>query len=88
MPNNLGYLTKEEAKRTGKPILVPASDGTSGRWHNGAPPGGGLLLTRTSCEKFCPVGADEQPVAYMYNSKAAAPYRYVPFYFREKDQIK
>ncbi|MFB5761057.1 hypothetical protein [Paenibacillus medicaginis] len=87
MPNEKGWLTKEEVKRTGKPILIPDPDGTSGKWHNGNPPGGGLLLTRTSCEKFCPVADDEEPVAFMYNGKAVAPYRYVPYFFRTKDQI-
>lgn len=89
MPDVRGWLTAAEAKATGKPVYVPDESGNSGTWNNGPMPTGGLLLGHTRClQLLCPVKPGEQPAAYMYVARAAAPYRYAPFYFRTKDEIK
>lgn len=89
VPSKSGWMTREEVRATGKPVFEPGADKQSGRWHNGQPPTGGFLISRKICEQnFCPVDAGEAPAAYVYSSDAPAPHRYLPLYFRSKDQIK
>ncbi|MDY7990665.1 hypothetical protein UY286_08735 [Paenibacillus polymyxa] len=88
MPNANGWLSRDEVKRINVPVLVPDKETQRGRWHNGNPPGGGILLSRTRCAALlCPVAADESPAAFMYSPKHRSEYRYAPFYFRTTDQI-
>ncbi|WP_025364401.1 hypothetical protein [Paenibacillus polymyxa] len=88
MPNANGWLSRDEVRQLNVPVLIPDKDAQRGKWHNGLPPAGGVLLTRTSCAAMnCPVTESETPVAYMYNPKHRSEYRYAPFYFRTSGQI-
>ncbi len=88
MPNANGWLSRDEVRQLNVPVLIPDKDAQRGKWHNGLPPAGGILLTRTSCITMnCPVAENETPVAYMYNPKHRSEYRYAPFYFRTKEQL-
>lgn len=82
MPNQKGFLNREEVRASGKPVLLPL-----GEWR-GAAPINCLILTRSRCEAYdCPVQSGEIPVAYGYTEKPKDEFRYVPLFARYPGMI-
>lgn len=83
MPNEKGWLTKEEAQATGLPIFIKTDSQKPGRWTHETYHA--ILLTKTRCDQLKMPNLDsgrEAPVAYRYAQGAASRYRYVPLYDR------
>lgn len=84
MPNNKGWLTKDEAYATGLPIWIKSDSHKLGYWTK-EPYGHAVLLTRTRCSQLkMPALPDgrETACAYRYAQGAPSSYRYVPLYDR------
>jgi len=84
MPNEYGWMTREEAEATGLPLWIQPSLSAPGRWTH-EPYEHAVLLTRTRCEKLrMPALRDgmEAPCAYRYANGGAHSYRYVPVFDR------
>lgn len=84
MPNEKGWLTKDEAIATGLPIFIKKDSTRPGRWTQ-EPYGHAVLLTKTRCAQLkMPIldSGREAVVAYRYAQGAASSYRYVPLYDR------
>lgn len=84
MPNQYGWLTKDEVIASGKPALVAIqrSGDWEGKWKP-YKPAGEILLNRTRCAALgAPVQPGEEPVGYVYSNAPMHSYRYVPHYAR------
>jgi len=84
MPNEQGWLTKDEATATGLPIFIKTSSQKPGWWTH-KPYRHAVLLTKTRCTQLKMPTLDsgrEAAVAYRYAQGAASSYRYVPLYDR------
>ncbi|MBA9086525.1 hypothetical protein FHR92_003003 [Fontibacillus solani] len=84
MPNEKGWLTKDEAVATGLPLFIKTNSTLPGRWTD-EPYGHAVLLTRTRCAQLkMPTlrSGREAVVAYRYAQAAASSFRYVPLYDR------
>lgn len=84
MPNEKGWLTKDEAYTTGLPIFVKTDSQKPGHWTH-TPYNHAVLLTKSRCAQLKMPTLDsgrEAAVAYRYAQGAANRYRYVPLYDR------
>lgn len=84
MPNQHGWLNRDEVLASGKPALIARerSEGWEGKW-TPYKPEGEILLNRTRCAALgAPVESGEQPVGYVYSNAPTHSYRYVPVYAR------
>lgn len=84
MPDNKGWLTKDDAHATGLPIWIKQNSQMPGRWTDD-PYKHAVLLTKTRCKELkIPVLNDgmEAPCAFRYANGALSSYRYVPLFDR------
>lgn len=84
MPNEHGWMTREEAEATGLPLWIQQSHSAPGRWTK-EPYDHAVLLTKTRCKELkMPIMLHnaEPPSGYRYNNRADSSYRYVPIYDR------
>lgn len=84
MPNEKGWLTKDEAYATGLPIFIKTDSYKPGHWTH-EPYQKAVLLTKTRCAqlKMPTLDSGREAVAgYRYAQGAPSSYRYVPLYDR------
>ena len=84
MPNEKGWLTKEEAEATGLPIYRKSIWNNKAGWSHEPYPIA-ALLTRTRCKELgMPAlrNGSEAPSAYLYSNTPSDRYRFVPLYDR------
>lgn len=90
MPDEKGWLTKDEATMTGLPLFIKTDSQKPGRWTQ-EPYGHAVLLTKTRCAQLKMPTLDsgrEAAVAYRYAQGTASSYRYVPLYDRTSVFVK